>query len=73
MPNFLLVALVALQTAVTTRVQDGRDRGQGTLEYVGIVIIAGILVAAVIGGLSNGDAIKTAVTDGIKDVTDAGN
>ena len=43
-PHFLLVAHVALMTALSTRFSEDRERGQGTLEYVGIVIIAGILV-----------------------------
>ena len=39
--------LVRLQVAATTRLNG--DRGQGALEYVGIVLIIAVLVAAVIG------------------------
>ena len=72
MPNFLIVAQIALLTALTDRLPEDRERGQGTLEYVGIVIIAGILVAAVVAGLGNGTAIQDAITTGIETVTGAG-
>ena len=39
--------LVRLQLAATSRLNG--DRGQGALEYVGIVLIIAVLVAGVIG------------------------
>lgn len=44
------------------------ERGQGTLEYVGIVFVAALLILAVVTGLGKGDTIKGAVEDGIKEV-----
>ncbi len=72
MPNFLIVAHIALMTALTNRLPEDRERGQGTLEYVGIVIIAGILVAAVVAGLGDGGTITDAISTGIEKVTGAG-
>lgn len=38
--------------ALQARLERGRDAGQGTLEYLGIVIIAVILVGAVIAAVN---------------------
>jgi len=36
-----------------------RERGQGTLEYVGIVLIAAILVGAIVGAIRQADVAST--------------
>ena len=55
--------------AVTPRNKD--EKGQGTLEYLGIVIIAALLVTAVVGAVK-GVNIAQVVTDQIKKITDLG-
>ncbi len=52
--------LVRFQTAMTTRLRD--DSGQGALEYVGILIIIGVIVAAVITVISGQEG---AITDAV--------
>jgi len=50
-----------------------RERGQGTVEYVGLMLlVAGILTAVVaLGGKTNGKSIADAVAKEIKDAIDA--
>ncbi|MGH3459348.1 hypothetical protein [Aeromicrobium sp.] len=47
------------------------EKGQGTLEYVGIVIIAAILVLAVVGAIK-GAKIDDVITKQIAKITGAG-
>jgi hypothetical protein len=65
-----LIKLYAVLTARMTVAQD--EKGQGTLEYVGIVVVAGILVAAVVDALGNGGEITTAIKNEITDIINAG-
>lgn len=66
-------ALISLYATLTSMVSAPREeKGQGTLEYVGIVIVAGILVLAIVSALGEGNVIKTAVSDGIDAVINAG-
>jgi len=66
-------ALIALYATVNAMISAPREeKGQGTLEYVGIVIVAGILVLAIVSALGQGDVIKTAISDGIDKVINAG-
>jgi hypothetical protein len=50
-----------------------REEGQGTVEYVGLMLlVAGILTAVVaLGGKTNGKSIADAVAKEIKDAIDA--
>ncbi len=61
-------ALVSLQVRVAGLRQQA---GQGTLEYVGMVIVAAILVMAVVEIATGGDLSK-AFQDRITEVTSAG-
>jgi Flp pilus assembly pilin Flp len=57
--------LVRLQTATFLRVNG--DRGQGALEYVGLIIIIAVIAAAVITAFSTQEgAIRTAVDGAIQ-------
>ncbi|QNN54161.1 hypothetical protein [Nocardioides mesophilus] len=47
------------------------EKGQGTLEYVGIAIVAAILVAAVVGAVTDSD-IESAISAQIKKILDLG-
>ncbi|MFD1859865.1 hypothetical protein EHW97_10270 [Aeromicrobium camelliae] len=66
--------LIALYATLTSMVAAPRDKeeGQGTLEYVGIVIVAGILVTAIVTALGGGDTISSAITSGINKITSLG-
>ena len=46
------------------------EKGQGTLEYVGIVIIAAILVTAIVGAI-RGTNIGTTITNKINEIINA--
>lgn len=48
--------------------QDTKERGQGTLEYVGMVFVAAALVLAVVKGIGDGTKITGAISDGIDKV-----
>jgi hypothetical protein len=47
------------------------ERGQGTLEYVGIVVVAAILVGAVVDAI-NGGEITSAIKGKISEIINAG-
>jgi hypothetical protein len=52
-----------------------RDDGQGTVEYVGLLLMVGALVAAIIGGMKGHDfgiakAIATKLKDAVTHVAD---
>lgn len=68
--------LMALYTELTTRLHtmaNSRDEhGQGTLEYVGIAIVAAILVGAVVTALGDGSTIGQAIRDQIDDIISQG-
>lgn len=55
--------MIALYSMLSARLTVARnERGQGTLEYVGIAIVAAILVGAVVAALGDGTKIKEAIT-----------
>jgi len=49
---------------------ESRDAGQGTLEYLGIVVIAAILITALILAFKNFD-LGGKITTQLKKITDA--
>lgn len=68
--NTKLIELYATLVATLTAGRD--EKGQGTLEYVGIVVVAGILVAAVVDALGNGGEITAAIKNEITEIINAG-
>ena len=64
-------ALTFYSSILALTAQPREEKGQGTLEYVGIVIIAAILVLAIVGAVQGAD-IGTTVTNKIKEITGAG-
>ncbi len=64
-----LIKLYAVLTARMTVAQN--EKGQGTLEYVGIVVVAAILVGAVVDAINGGD-ITTAIKGKITEIINAG-
>ena len=53
-------------------VRESRDRGQGTLEYVGMVAVAALLVTAVVAAFGGGSSIAGVVTGAISKITSIG-
>jgi hypothetical protein len=45
--NNLLLSLMVLHSSIVDRVKGRRDAGQGSLEYVGMIAVAAIIIAAV--------------------------
>ncbi|CAN5315188.1 hypothetical protein BH18ACT9_BH18ACT9_01090 [soil metagenome] len=63
--NSKLIEMYVYLTARLTST-DRSEKGQGTLEYVGIAIVAAILVAAVVGAVTDSDiegAIKAQIDE----------
>lgn len=55
---------LTLMLALQTRVADRNEKGQGTLEYVGMIVVAALLAAAVIAaakGVDLGSVFTNAV------------
>ncbi len=52
------------------RLAIGRERGQGTVEYVGLILLIAVVMAGVVkasGGFSDDKSIATAVVKKLKD------
>jgi Flp pilus assembly pilin Flp len=56
--------------ATVDRIKARREAGQGTLEYVGMIAVAAIVIVAVIGALKTAD-LKHFVSDAVTKVTSA--
>lgn len=64
--NYFLEQYSKFLSHMATR--DTDERGQGTLEYVGMVFVAAALVLAVVKGIGDGTKITSAINDGIDKV-----
>ena len=51
---------------------DAREAGQGTLEYVGMIAVAALLVLAVVAAFGNGTSLGAKVSDAISKITSIG-
>lgn len=67
--NDYALKLYSTMLAFTAAPIKKNEKGQGTLEYLGIVIIAALLVVAVVGAVKKVDVAKV-VGDQIKKITD---
>jgi hypothetical protein len=47
--NKLIVSLIMLQATVAGKINNRREAGQGTLEYIAMLLIAGVLIVALVG------------------------
>lgn len=47
--NKLVASLLMLQATVTGKLSNRRESGQGTLEYIAMLLIAGVLIVALVG------------------------
>ena len=63
--------LTFLTTVVNTPRTNDDDKGQGTLEYVGIVVIAALLVGAIFTAVSGAD-IGSVIADKLSEITGIG-
>jgi len=62
MPYELLARLHTVLMNLSLR----REEGQGTVEYVGVVVLIGILVAAVAANVNKGNGIANEIAEKIK-------
>lgn len=70
--NDMMTALYANVVARANAAARRDEKGQGTLEYVGIAVVASILVAAVVDALANGSAITSAIQAEIQEIVSQG-
>jgi len=63
--------LTFLTTVINTPRTNDDDKGQGTLEYVGIVVIAALLVTAIFAAV-NGADIGGVITTKLSEITGIG-
>lgn len=45
----LIISLIMLQATATDKLRTRREAGQGTLEYIAMLLIAGVLIVALVG------------------------
>ncbi|PRH78879.1 hypothetical protein C6N75_12570, partial [Streptomyces solincola] len=57
----------ATWTKTTTRALRRRDAGQGAVEYVGIIILVGVIIAAVVGS-GVGNTIATGLVTKVSEI-----
>ena len=67
MSDLMLATYVNAQLTLQDRMKAIQERGQNSLEYVGIALIAGIVVAAIFG-VVNKDAIGGAMEGAMNDI-----
>jgi hypothetical protein len=60
--------LVALRIRVEKAIEARREAGQGSLEYIGAILVAGTVVGLVLAAAGKID-IGTALTNAVKKVT----
>ncbi|MEZ0577368.1 hypothetical protein [Nocardioides sp. MH1] len=58
---------LTLMLALQTRVAERDEKGQGTLEYVGMIVVAALLAAAVIAA-ARGVDLGSVFTDAVNSV-----
>lgn len=44
----LIISLIMLQATATDKLRSRREAGQGTLEYIAMLLIAGVLIVALV-------------------------
>jgi hypothetical protein len=63
--------LVALKVRAV-KALEAREVGQGTLEYVGMIALAALLVMAIVTAFGNGSTLGAKVSDAISKITGIG-
>jgi len=66
----LIVSLIMLQATATAKLSARREAGQGTLEYIAMLLIAGVLIVALVGIFTGvGDQLSAKVKTVIDKIT----
>lgn len=65
-------ALVSTRIRLVKAFEDRAEKGQGTLEYVGMIALAALLVMAIVTAFGNGSSLGTKVTSAITKITGIG-
>jgi len=65
-------AIVATRVRLVKAFEERAEKGQGTLEYVGMIALAALLVMAIVGAFGDGGKLATKVTDAISKITGIG-
>lgn len=68
--NKIAFTLYFWQLTAIDKIKTRREQGQGTLEYVGMIAVAALVIVLVVGALKDAD-LKSMVTTAIKSVQDA--
>jgi len=69
----LIVSLIMLQATATDKLSARREAGQGTLEYIAMLLIAGVLIVALITAFNGvGDALGNKVKSILDKITALG-
>lgn len=64
--------LVALRSRMIARAAARSDEGQGSLEYVGVLLVAALIVVAIVGAVQDAD-VAGRVGQAITDILSGGN
>ncbi|MEU3602184.1 hypothetical protein ABZ714_26225 [Streptomyces sp. NPDC006798] len=65
------VHLGAWTAARTQALKERRDRGQGAVEYVGVIVLVGLIIAAIVGTGVHRD-IATGLRNKVNDILNSG-
>jgi hypothetical protein len=65
-------ALISTRTRLVQAFEARAEKGQGTLEYVGMIALAALLVMAIVTAFGNGSSLGTKVTSAITKITGIG-
>jgi hypothetical protein len=69
MTEKLIAFRIHVQKSIEARISDA---GQGSLEYIGAILVAAVVVG-VVASAAKGINLGTAFSDAVKKITDAGN
>jgi hypothetical protein len=69
MSQALLRRFVSARVRMVKAVED-REAGQGALEYIGMIVVAAVLIVAVLTAFS-GAGFKQTITDKVNDIKNA--
>ncbi|TWP35951.1 hypothetical protein [Leekyejoonella antrihumi] len=62
-------ALIATRVRIIKAVEGRDEKGQGTLEYVGMIALAALLVGAIVTAFGSGTALSGEVTKAINKIS----
>ncbi|TWP35957.1 hypothetical protein [Leekyejoonella antrihumi] len=62
-------AFIAAGTRLRHAVEGSTDRGQSTLEYVGMIALAALLVAVVVSAFAHGSSLARTVSEALSKIS----